>query len=166
MLEHRTASKLQLMPENYTMPDHASESQNDSHAVKSALLLQAEAAIASRKAREAEAREVEVELDYIDASADPIEPAPESLPDESDAQEVTPQEAQRQNSERFLASLNGPKPKTARKSVKAPWQIETARYRREEGRVVRNLYARTLYGVNKRTNEGCAPRDYVTGLPP
>jgi hypothetical protein len=59
----------------------------------------------------------------------------------SDAPELTPIEAQRRHGERFIANLNGPKPKTARKSKLSPRQAEIIEYRKSpEGKPLWNEY--------------------------
>jgi len=153
------------------MNDHQSESQNDGLYDLGAEIYAMSPVNRSRGLDD-------IGLDELDLGDDPIDPGPlmdaEELTQMAELENRQEVEAETETHDQIIRRLTGgykeqlrqPKPKTARKSTKAPWQIETARYRAEEGRERRNLYDRTLYGVNKRTNEGYAPRDYVTGLSP
>jgi len=90
-------------------------------------------------------QEVNAELDYLETlNADNPPPATSDAAhshDEPDEPELTPLEAQRRHGERFIANLNGPKLKTARKSKLSPRQVEIIEYRKSpEGKPLWNEY--------------------------
>lgn len=92
------------------------------------------------KRREAEAELAPIMDDLIvQYDAEKADPIP--TPDEPNAPKLTPLEAQEQHRERFIANLNGPKPKTARKSQLSPRQAEIIEYRKSpEGKPLWNDY--------------------------
>lgn len=144
------------------MPDHASESQNDSLNDLAAEIRAAPSDLTPQTEKERAEFDAVIaaldpmapdldglDLDTLDVNADPIEPAPALSLDDLDyldtvnvldAPKNTPLITQEEHRAKWLADQQGTKRETARKSKPSPAQIEIARYRREEGREAWNEY--------------------------